>query len=279
MNSKKTPFFSGNFDRLAWRLTLLFALIIPLVCTIVISPFTGMLQANSFGNAVVYEILIQISALLASVAFFAQCAVVICCTLAKRDSLAWKLFWCEIASLLLIAVFLKRGVLWLGAVIDEFVLSEIGSFAISNYTLAHIRGEHPMAETSMFPAFLDFCALTLALTVGVVAVKTRVRSLKKRGRRIDADTLVSGMPENRFALSFVLTSIACLLSVQIFSQIANIYSTVSQSGSPEVLSEYVFLILPIVYKIGFAALGYFVCQYVLFAMISRLEKSEKVKKR
>lgn len=279
MNSKKTSFFAGYFDKLAWRLTLVFALIVPLACTIFLSPFVGMLQANNFGGEVVYEILRQLSALLANVAFFAECAVIICCMLARKDALAWKLFWCETVSLLAIAVFLKRGVFWLSAVIDEFLLSEIGNFALSNYTLAHIRGEHPMAETSMLPAFLDFCALVFALTVGVVGVKIRANSMKSRGRKLDGDTLISGMPENRLVNFHAAVSIIALLAVQLVSQIFYISGTISQSGAPEALSEYVFLVMPVVYKIGFAALGYFICQYVLYVMVSRLEKSEKSKKK
>lgn len=279
MNSKKISFFVGDFDKLARRLTLVFAIFVPLACTLVISPFVGMLRANSFGNEVVYEILTQISALLASVSFFAQCAVIICCMMAEKSALAWKLFWCESVSLLAIAVFLKRGVLWLGAVIDEFVLSELGSFALSNYTLAHIRGEHPMAETSMLPAFLDLLALIFAMTLGVIGVKIRINSMRSRGRKLGAESLISGMPENKLVNFHASLCILSLLAVQLISQIFYVSGTVSQSGAPEVLSEYVFLVLPAVYKIGFAALGYFVCQYVLYVMISRLEKPEKFKKR
>ncbi|MBE6618239.1 MAG: hypothetical protein E7626_00475 [Ruminococcaceae bacterium] len=279
MNGKKNSIFAGDFDRIAWGYTLVFALIVPLVCTLILSPFVGMLQANNFGGEVVYEILRQLSALLANVAFFAECAVIICCMLARKDALAWKLFWCEVASLLVIAVFLKRGVLWLGAVIDEFVLSEIGSFAISNYTLAHIHGEHPMAETSMLPAFLDVCALVFALSVGVVGVKIRINSMKKRGRKIGEDTLLAGMPENKIANMHAAVSIIALLAINVISHLSYVSEIIAQDGAPKTLSAYVFIALPVVYKLAFAVVGYFVCQYVLYVMVSRLEKSEKVKKR
>ncbi len=272
MNNKKTSFFSGNFEKLALKLTLIFALIVPLVCTLFLSPFTGMLQANGVGNEVFYEILVQISSLLASTAFFAECAVIICCMLAQKKKLAWRLFWTEALLLLFIAVFLKRGVLWLNALIDEYILSELGSFALSNYTLAHIGGEHPIAETSMIPAFFDIITLIFAMTAGIVAVKYKLSDMRKKGRKLSEETLVAGLPENKLVNRYVAVSVITLLAVQIISQVVYTVGVVSESGAPELIADHIFLILPFVYKTAFAIVGYFVCQYVVYAMISRLDK-------
>lgn len=272
MSNKKTSFFSGDFEKLALKLTLIVALIIPLVCTLFLSPFIGMLQANSAGNEVLYEILVQFSSLLASTAFFAECAVIVCLMLAQKTKLAWKLFWIQAILLLFVAVFLKRGVLWLNALIDEYVLSEIGSFVLSNYTLAHIEGEHPIAETSMIPAFLDVLALIFAMTAGVVAVKIKICNMRKRGRKISEETLISGFPQNKLVNRYASVSVITLLAVQMISQIIYTVGAVSESGAPELIADHIFLILPFVYKIAFAIVGYFVCQYVTYAMISRFDK-------
>lgn len=272
MKSNKKTFFDGNFDTLAWRFTLIFALEVPLVCTLFLSPAVGTLRANNWGDEVIFEILTQLSSLLASTAFLAQSALIICCLLARKGRLAWTLAFIEAISLVVIAVFLKRLSLLFTAWIDEVLLSEIGSFALSNYTLAHIHGEHPMAETSMLPAFLDVLALFFALGIGICGVYARIHSMKKRGRKLSADSLVSALPENKLADFHVAVTVIAMLAVQLLSWSVYVAGVVAEGGSPTLVSEYMFLILPYVYKISFAIVGYFVCQYVAYAMISRLGK-------
>lgn len=271
MSNKKTSFFSGGFEKLAYRLSIVFALIVPLADTLLLSPLCGILLAN-VGDGVLYEIISKLSELLVTVAFLAQCAVIVCAVFAGQNKLAAKLFWIEGLSFVFIAVFLKSGVLWLSAVIDEYLLSELGTFALSNYTLSQINDEL-LVWWSMISYFMNVIMLTFVMTAGFFAAKLKVRSVRATGRKLSHEALVAGLPKNAMINRYVMLPAIVYLVAQMVFCVTDTLDTVAGYGTPALVSEYLFIIMPYVYQIGFVIVSCFVCQYIAYAMVSRLDKN------
>ncbi len=271
MKNKKRPFFSGNFEKLSHKLALVFALIIPLADTFFLSPLCGTILAN-IGDGVLYEIISKLSELVVTVAFLSQCALIVCAVFAGANKLAFKLLLAEGLSFVFIAVFLKSAVLWLNAVIDEYLLSEFGSFALSNYTLAQMSDDL-LVWWSMISYFMNIIMLTVVMVTGFLAASIKARSIKATGRKLSHETLVSQIGKNAVINRYVAIPVIVYLAAQLVFCITDTVDTITAYGAPALFSEYLFIILPYVYQIGFTIVGYFVCQYVAYAVISRLDKN------
>ena len=102
-NKKVSSFFSGSFSKLAMRFTILFAIIIPIVDALVLSPLCDTILAN-IGDGILYEILSKVSELAVTTAFLAQCAVIVCCIFARENKLAVRIFWIESLSFLFLVI-------------------------------------------------------------------------------------------------------------------------------------------------------------------------------
>ncbi len=272
MNSKKTNFFEGSFEKLAMRLTLLLAFIIPLADAIILSPFCEILLAN-IGDGVLYEIFSKLSELIVTTAFLSVCALTVCALFAGKTKLASKIFWLEIISFIFLVVLLKPFVLWFNAFLDEYIFASIGTFALSNYTLAQIRGEM-LVWWAMISLFMNVLMLALIMVAVYFFTKLKISSIKATGRKLSNETLLSGLPKNTLLASSIASPSVIYLITQIIFCITDTLDSIETYGAPVLISDYVFLILPFVYKIGFAVVGYFVCQYVAYVMISRLEKNQ-----
>ena len=171
MNNKKTSFFAGDFTRLAYRFALIFALIVPLADTVLISPACGAVLAN-VGDGVLYEILSRLSELAVTAAFLSMCALVVCAVFADLRALALRLLLLEGLSFIFIGVLLKSAMLWVCAALDECLFTELGSFALSNYTLAQIN-DQLLVWWSMISCFMNvlmLCVVVLALGLVIVVV-------------------------------------------------------------------------------------------------------------
>ncbi|MBP3333836.1 MAG: hypothetical protein J6M35_07310 [Clostridia bacterium] len=269
-NRKNSSFFSGSFAKLAVRFTLLFALIIPLVDALLLSPLCDTVLAN-IGEGILYEMVGKISELVVTTAFLAECAVIVCCVFAGQNKLAAKLFWIEGLSFLFLVVMLKPAVLWVNAAIDEYLLSEIGTFMLSNYTLSQIHDEL-LLWWAMISYFMNVLMLTVVMCASFFAAKLKVSSIKATGRKLSHETLVAGLPKNSLLNPSVAVPTVVYLITQLIFCITDTVDSITNYGAPVLVSEYLFLILPFVYKIGFAIVGYFVCQYIAYAMISSLGK-------
>lgn len=271
MNNKKTSFFSGDFEKLSYKLALVFALIIPLADTLVLSPLSGTILAN-IGDGVLYEIFSKLSELAVTVAFLAMCALIVCAVFAGKTRLAAILFLIEGLSFVFIAVLLKSGVLWLNAALDEYLLSELGTFALSNYTLTQLSDEH-LVLWSMISYFINIVMLTFVMATGFFAATVKVNSIKATGRRLSHETLVADLPKNTLVNRYVALPVLVYLTAQLVFCGLDTADSIVNYGKPTLISEYLFIILPYVYQVGFAIVGYFVCQYIAYAVISRLDKN------
>ncbi len=271
MNNKKiSSFFSGSFSKLAMRFTILFAVIVPIADAFVLSPICDTVLAN-IGDGILYEVLGKISELAVTSAFLAQCAIIVCCIFAGYNKLAARLFWIEGLSFLFLVVLLKPAVLWINAVIDEYILSGLGVFMLSNYTLAQMHDDL-LIWWAMISYFMNVLMLLVVMIAAFFAAKFRVSSIKATGRKLSHETLVAGLPKNSLLNSSVAVPVAVYLLTQLVFCITDTVDSITLYGAPVLVSEYLFLILPFVYKIGFAIVGYFVCQYIAYAMISSLGK-------
>ena len=269
-NKKVSSFFSGSFSKLAMRFTILFAIIIPLVDAIVLSPLCDTILAN-VGDGILYEVLSKVSELAVTTAFLAQCAVIVCCIFAGENKLAARIFWIESLSFLFLVVLLKPAVLWLYAVIDECILSGLGTFVLSNYTLSQMHDEL-LVWWAMISYFMNVLMLMVVMCAAFFGAKLKVSSIKATGRKLSHETLVKGLPKNSLLNSSVALPVFVYLFTQIFFCVTDTVDSINTYGAPVLVSEYLFLILPFVYKIGFAIVGYFVCQYIAYAMVSSLNK-------
>ena len=269
-NNKISSFFSGSFAKLAMRFTILFAVIVPIADAIVLSPLCDTVLAN-IGDGILYEVLTKASELAVTTAFLALCAVIVCCIFAGNNKLAARIFWIEALSFLFLVVLLKPFVLWLNALIDEYILSGLGTFVISNYTLSQMHDEL-LIWWAMISYFMNVLMLLVVMCAAFFASKLKVSSIKATGRKLSHETLVDSLPKNSLLNTSVAVPVAVYLLTQIIFCVSDTIDSITLYGAPVLVSEYVFLILPFVYKIGFAIVGYFVCQYIAYAMISSLGK-------
>ncbi len=270
MSNKISSFFSGSFSKLATRFTILFALIIPLADALLLSPICDTILAN-IGDGILYEVFSKLSELAVTTAFLAQCALIVCCVFAHENKLASRLFWIEALSFLFLVVLLKPFVLWLYAVIDEYVLSGLGTFVLSNYTLTQMHDEM-LVWWAMISYFMNVLMLMVVMCAAFFAAKLRVSSIKASGRKLSHETLVAGLPKNSLLNASVALPVFVYLATQLIFCITDTVDSINSYGAPVLVSEYLFLVLPFVYKIGFAVVGYFVCQYIAYAMVSSLDK-------
>lgn len=266
-DTKKAPFFSGDFDRLAYRLTLIFALIVPALDTLILSPLSTAILANSIGGVVLYEIFSSIGELAVTCAFLCQCTLIVCAALADKKRLALRLFLLEALSFLMIII-VKPLVLWANAAIDEYFLSGIGSFALSDLTLSQIENEL-LVQWAAISYLMNVLTLLVVMASGYIAALVKVKAVRSTGRAFSHETLVSGLPKNRLVNIFVaIPSVVYLLSQLVYL----IGDTVGTLGgdTPQLISTYVTIITPYAYLLLHVAVSYFICQYVAYVMISRL---------
>ena len=246
----------------------MFAIIIPIVDALVLSPLCDTILAN-IGDGILYEILSKVSELAVTTAFLAQCAVIVCCIFARENKLAVRIFWIESLSFLFLVVLLKPAVLWICAAIDEYILSELGTFVLSNYTLFQMHNEL-LGWWAMISYFMNVLMLMVVMCVAFFGAKIKVSSIRATGRKLSHETLVKGLPKNSLLNGSVALPVFVYLFTQLFFCATDTVDSINTYGAPVLVSEYLFLILPFVYKIGFAIVGYFVCQYISYVMVSAL---------
>jgi len=184
------------------------------------------------------------------------------------------MFWIEVLSFLFLVVLLKTAVLWISAVIDEYILSGLGTFVLSNYTLAQMHDEL-LLWWAMISYFMNVLMLLVVMCAAFFAAKLKVSSIKATGRKLSHETLVAGLPKNSLINASVAVPVFVYLATQLIFCITDTADSIATYGAPVLVSEYVFLILPFVYKIGFAVAGYFICQYIAYAMVSSLGKTRE----
>lgn len=270
MNSNKIKaIFAGDFDKLAIKLSVVFALILPLCDVLVLSPLCEIILAN-IGEGILFEMMLSFEGLVGTAAFLCQCTLIVCAVLASRTALGAKLLLFEGLSFIFIGVFLKSAVFWLSAVIDEYILADIGVFALSNYTLATIE-EGLLVWWSMISYFLNALMLTLIMTVGFVAALIKVRAVRSTGRKFSPEALAASLPKNGTVNVFVSVPAVVFLISQLAYLVMDTLETLA-GEIPQLISTYVTIITPYAYLILQVALSYFVCQYVAYVMISRLNK-------
>jgi hypothetical protein len=124
----------------------------------------------------------------------------------------------------------------------------------------------------MISYFMNVLMLTVVMCASFFAAKLKVSSIKATGRKLSHETLVAGLPKNSQLNPSVAVPTMVYLITQLIFCITDTVDSITNYGAPVLVSEYLFLILPFVYKIGFAIVGYFVCQYISYAMVSSLNK-------
>lgn len=271
--SNKSPFFSGNFDKLAYRLTLLFALVIPAAETLVLEPLSTVLLANGIGGAIFYELFSRVCDLALTAAFLCQCTLIVCAVFADKRRLAARLFWIEAVSFLAVVI-VKPLVLWINAMIDEYVLLGIGDFVLSDLTLAQIE-DNLLAVWAVFSNLMNVLMLFAVMLTGYVAAHLKIRAVRSTGRKFSHEMLVSELPKNRLVNTFIAIPTGIYLLSQLVYPVGDTVETLKQH-SPTLISDYIAMIMPYVYLILTVVVSYYICQYVAYIMISSLdEKTSK----
>lgn len=240
------------------RLTVLLALIAPLVDALVIFPIRQIILANSSGTGMVYQIFFHATELFNLAAFFLLLALAVYCAMADSTRTLGRILALHGISSVFVVILLRMGIYYLLAWLDsELYLS----FDLCNQTLGALtkNGSTELLYTALSLFISQIFLFVILLIASLIALRTRQKTLAK-GADLSPLRLYKQFDDSPLPRA-LRPGLIIYAVLALGNQVVDTVMTILQAGAPDGFSSLMTLVVPYFLLAIYCLLCYLVLDY------------------
>lgn len=225
---------------------------------VILSAIYQMLGANLGSSSIIVSIFYYLTQIFSVCVFFMLVSVSVYTFFAGNiPAFAHSLTMHGLSSVF-VSVLFNIAFVWLIAFIDE---SADLPFEISNNTVEILNDGGLIYIMSM--SFLSVVSLFLVVLTSFLIMRPLLRKYKKNYIDLSLEALAAG-EENESPLKIPMSVFAgCFAVISFIFQVLDTFNTISVSGAPISVNDYVYLITPYFMLVIYTLAGYFTMQYFM----------------
>lgn len=240
------------------RLTVLLALIAPLIDALVIFPLRQIILANSSGTGALYQIFFQTTELFNLAAFFLLLALAVYCAIADSTKTLGRILALHGIASVFVVILLRLVIYYLLAWLDSVLYLP---FDLCNQTLNALmkHGNSELLYTALSLFIGQVFLFAILLIASLIALRSRQKALAK-GADLSPLRLFKTFDES--PLPRVLRPGLIIYAVLAFgNQAVDTILTILQAGAPDGFSSLMTLVVPYFLLAIYCLLCYLVLDY------------------